>query len=226
MNMNCAATVASACLGIAVPSQAAESGFYVSAEVAVIEPTVGESDGLTVQLPGRFPVHVDPVSTTVGGSEVGWTTTLGYRVSRHLAGELAYADFGAIDIEENYDLADAFPFPVDPPVAFNHTASHVRGPVISLIGILPVGEGFEAFARAGMLFASQEVNLTGGPGVFRGPRIDYAEELWVLGVGIDCAVTRKWKARFEYQAVERIPENAITGSIRLDRFSFGVAYDF
>ncbi len=151
---------------------------------------------------------------------------LGFRINRHLAGELAYADFGAVDIEETYDLAAAFPFPVEPSIAVNHIASHVRGPVVSLLAILPIGKGFEAFARGGVLFASQELNLTGGPGVFRGPRLKYAEEQWLVGVGIDVAMGPKWKARVEYQAVDRFPPNGITGSVRLERFSFGVLYDF
>ena len=73
---------------------------------------------------------------------------------------------------------------------------------------------------------SAELNLTNGPGVFRGPRLKHAEEQWIAGVGIDCAMGPRWKGRFEYQAVERFPANTITGSVRLDRFAFGVTYDF
>jgi hypothetical protein len=215
-----------ACLALPVVAHASGSGFYVGADVAIVEPTVGVSDGLTIQLPGSFPVHVDPVSMTAGESEAGWGFMFGFRFNRYLGGEVAYADFGAIDILEIYDLADAFPVPVEPPVAFNHTAFHVRGPVLSLLGVLPISDGFQAFARAGMLFATQEINLTSGPGVFRGPRLDYARDLWVVGLGIDCEIVPRWTGRFEYQAVERIPANEITGSVRLDRYSFGVTYAF
>ena len=220
------ALIAWVCLGVGVCADAAESGFYAGADIAVIDPTVGQSDGLVIQLPGSFPVHVPPESLAAGGPEGGWGAMLGFRINRHLAGELAYADFGAIDIEETYNLGAAFPVPVEPTVAVNHTASHVRGPTVSLLAIIPVGEGFEVFARGGVLFASQELNLTGGPGVFRGPRLKYAEEQWLVGVGIDVAMGPKWKARVEYQAVDRFPPNGITGSVRLERFSFGVLYDF
>ena len=214
------------CLGEAANAEAGETGFYAGADVAIIEPTVGMSDGLTVMLRDTFPVHVDPISKTVGGSEAGWAVMLGYRISRNVAGELTYADFGAVDIQENYDLDAAFPIPIGLPIAVNHSASHIRGPVVSALGVLPVAQGFAAFARVGVLFATQELNLTNGPGVFRGPRLKHDEELWVLGAGIDCDVAMRWSVRFEYQAVERLPANSITGSVRLDRFAFGVTYKF
>ncbi len=49
------ALIAWVCLGVGVCADAAESGFYAGADIAVIDPTVGHSDGLTIHVAGMIP---------------------------------------------------------------------------------------------------------------------------------------------------------------------------
>ena len=53
-----------------------------------------------------------------------------------------------------------------------------------------------------------------------------AEELWVIGGGVDVQFADRWSARFAYESVDRLRKTEDSGPIRLERFVFGVSYDF
>jgi opacity protein-like surface antigen len=205
---------------IAAPAGAAEPGFYAGVDLGAVEPDVGKSDGITAMSPGSFPTHFLPLSTRSDGSESSWSAWVGYRINRYFAGEIAYEDLGSVDIVELYDLGDgSAPAP-------STSSTQVTGPLISVRGILPIGEKFEAFARAGVLFGAQELRLSSGPSVFRGSVDDVAVQPWVFGVGFDFAWSEQWTARVEFQSVQEISANAITGAIRHQRFAIGMVYGF
>ncbi len=205
---------------IAAPTGAAEPGFYAGVDLGAVEPDVGKSNGITAMTPGSFPTHLLPLSTKADGSESSWSAWVGYRVNRYLAGEVAYEDLGTVDIVELYDLGDgSAPAP-------STSSTHVTGPLISIRGILPIGEKFEAFARAGILFGAQELRLSSGPSVFRGSVDDVAVHPWVFGIGFDFAWSEQWAARVEFQSFQEIPGNSITGTLRHQRFAIGMVYGF
>jgi opacity protein-like surface antigen len=205
-------------------ASAAEPGFYVGVDVGLVESTVDPSDGFQLFLPGFPPSQVLAEFTRVQGTDAGWSASIGYRVNRYVAGEFAYAEFGSIDIEETYDVSEFSP-PFPGPVTVLHAASEVTGPAISLLGILPfAGDRFEAFLRAGVLFADQRLN--GDLGNARGVELANAQELWLYGAGLGFAATGRWSARLEYLATDRLRANAMTGSMRLERLALGVAYRF
>jgi opacity protein-like surface antigen len=208
------------------PVQTTQGGFYAVADVGVSEPTVGRSDGFLIAIvpfPG-FIFHVSPASVSASGSEPGYGATLGYRINRYLAAELTYADFGSIDITEEYLIELPFPFPRDEPrrETINLTAQ-VTGPSINLLGKLPVGGDFELFFRGGVLFADQDVTRWNGDFTSTSSN---AEELWVIGGGVDVRIADRWSARVAYESVDRMRKGRSVGPIRLERFVFGVSYDF
>lgn len=96
----------------------------------------------------------------------------------------------------------------------------MAGPSLNIVGILPLADGFELFARGGILFADQELS--------RSPEgtATHAEELWVWGAGMDVGISDRWSLRFAYENLEDLRRTPFTGPIRLERFVFGVAYAF
>ena len=102
-----------ACLGVVADCKASEPGFYIGADAALVAPTVQKSDGVNFGTPSGV-VHVDPESVRFDESGFGWSGLIGYRINSHLAAELAYLDFGSIDVEEAFDLTDVSPGPPDP----------------------------------------------------------------------------------------------------------------
>ena len=214
-----AVTVLAGTAGFGATGHAAEAGFYFGAEGAYVAPTVGKSDGTNFFRPPEV-IHVPTESVRSDHSEFGWGAMIGYRVGPHLAVELGYLDFGSIDVEETFDLTDVFPFPVGPPDEFSVDFNlKVAGPMASVIGTLPVSERIETFGRAGVLWATQEVQLTPHFG------FNEAEELWGLGVGIRAELSRRWSARLEYQRFEDMPGTAVSGDSRLERLTLGATYN-
>ena len=125
--------LAGACMSLCAVACLAEPGFYVGADIGLVEPDVEASDGFQVYATG-VPISVLPEKTRVRGSTTAWGVVVGYRVSRHLAAEVGYVDLGSVDIEETYDLSEFSP-PL-PPTAVLPSASEVRGPTLSLLGIV------------------------------------------------------------------------------------------
>ncbi|HKX99454.1 MAG TPA: outer membrane beta-barrel protein [Steroidobacteraceae bacterium] len=209
--------LAGACMSLRAVAGLAETGFYVGADIGLVEPDVEASDGFQVYATG-VPISVLPEKTRVHGSTTGWSAVAGYRVNRHLAAEAGYVDLGTVDIEETYDLSEFSP-PL-PPAAVLPSASEVRGPTLSLLGIVPFAQDrFEAFARAGVFFADQ--TLKGDLGVASGVEMDNSEDLWLLGAGLVLRTTGRWSIRLEYQAIDELRSNAMTGAIRMQRISLG-----
>ncbi len=207
-------------------TEGTQRGFYAVADFGVTDSTVGKSDGFLIAIvpfPGII-FRVLPESANASGSEPGFGATLGYRINRYLAAELAYTDFGSVDIAEEYLIRLPFPFPPNEPrrEVINLTAE-VAGPSINVLGKLPVGEGFELFLRGGLLFADQDVTRWSGDFTRTSSN---ADELWVIGGGVDVRFSDRWSARFAYESVDRLGKTEFSGPMRLERFVFGASYDF
>ena len=195
------------------------------ADFGVSEPVVGKSDGILIFVTNLgILFQVAPERASAPGASPGFGASLGYRINLYLAAELAYTDFGSIDIAEEYliELPTEFP-PRDPLKQTVNLTSRVSGPSVNVLGKLPVGEYFELFLRGGLLFADEDVTRKSGGFTSTGAN---AEELWVIGGGVDVRLADRWSARFAYESVERLREIEFVGPIRLERFAFGVSYDF
>jgi Outer membrane protein beta-barrel domain len=210
-------------LAASFSGEAAESGFYAGADLGVTEATVGKSDGIFVSLP-QLPGIIFrslPDSTSADSPMSGWSARLGYRVNRIVAAEIAYTDFGSIDIRETHVIG---PFPflgIDQFVTYSDIEAKVTGPSVNVLGILPLGDGFEVFGRAGLLFADKTSARIGV-----GNADSIGEELWVIGGGVDFRIARQWSGRIAYESVDGLPRDGRMGPMRLERFVFGLSYEF
>jgi opacity protein-like surface antigen len=210
-----------ALLGAGVAAEAAESGFYAGVDFGPVDAAAGKSDGINIIINPFIPfLHLDPTTTTVDSPDRGWGGMLGYRINRYLAAELAYTDFGSLAIEETFIVPPLLPGAEEFEIT-QDVSSHTTGPSVSLLGILPVTDVIEPFVRAGVLFTDQEVNFIGTK-----VAASNAEQLWIVGGGVDFAIAQRWKARFAYESVDRLAKTTFSGPVRLSRFAFGVSYDF
>jgi hypothetical protein len=93
--------------------------------------------------------------------DYGFGAFLGYRIFDYFAIEGSYHDLGQLEYNADFNFDDGV---TDMLGSANVTASS-KGPLISLIGILPFDGPWEVFARAGMYFNDMEfaatVNLDG-----------------------------------------------------------------
>jgi len=157
-------------------------------------------------------------------TDVGYQLAFGYRFHRYLAGEISLAQFGQVSSKASAgaDFGSGF-VPASVELAFN-----AQGPVFSVVGILPVGEHLEAYARLGYMFASVEREYTeridGQTGVRVSAKGDSQEPLY--GVGLAWNVNQVYSIRVEYQKLDNIGQSDRTGTEDLTTMNIGLLMRF
>jgi opacity protein-like surface antigen len=205
---------------VASRAEAADPGFYVTATVGQGDENP-KSNGTNIgNMVGI--VHVDPDRVEVNDGSVAWSVGLGYRINDYLAGEVEYVDFGTTDIHEHYNIPNSFPFPAELDVFYS---SKVTGPVLSMLGTLPISNDFELFLRAGALFASREYSQNGQIR-FSGQDQKFASTVLLAGAGASWSFAKHWGVRAEYQQSGSLGESLITGETKVKRLSLSALYRF
>lgn len=221
-------------------AHAAEPGFYFGATGSRVEhdvdgrpglpvATIGISPTLPPNLGGFFPrsgtvppsfitdavvvVAIRPTSIEIDEVDAGFGATLGYRVNRYFAAEVSYADFGEYEILERYSFADV------------QYELGVRGPSISVLGSLPLGDQWELFLRGGVLFADQKVSFRVVPGSTgsSGPARNFSDEVTMAGAGVQWSFASRWTARLEYQRTDDLQYDD-TGESSIEHVSLSVLF--
>lgn len=170
---------------------------------------------------------VQNVRTNTDDTDIGYQATFGYRFSRYVSAEIGLSQFGSLTSTLNADVdlpEDGQGFvPVTLELGFD-----VGGPVVSVLGILPLGEKFEVFARLGYIFASVEREFTsrvnGQRGVNGSAKGDSQDPLY--GIGLSWNINQAYTIRGEYQVLTDIGQSAQTGTEDLDTFAIGLTVRF
>jgi hypothetical protein len=210
-------------------TQAAEmttTGFYLGASGGTATHDVsngGAQNTILVGIGGLGVFTVPRSSLETDDDSTGWRGLVGYRFTRYLAAELEYLDFGTSEIHETYVVEDFFPVPASLTLERDFTTD-VSGPALSALGKLPVGESFELFVRAGVLFADSKVRN----GQLRLPpaptSTTYADRVLIGGVGVDWNFAGRWSARLEYQRSKNIEPNLEIAESHVELISLGVLF--
>jgi opacity protein-like surface antigen len=215
-------TMIAALLVAAGSAEAAEPGFYVAAGLGQAEQEFSESTGTLIAIGspfGNFVRFIRPDAVSVEDDEPSWNGVLGYRINKYLAAELAYMDFGEIDVSEHYTIAPPIPFfPTELTRTFS---SGIAGPAVSVLGSLPVGSQFDVFVRGGILFADKEI--TQGPAA-NPQSMTFGSEVWLGGAGIDWSFAKRWSVRLEYLRTGKTDANIVSGESDLSQFALSALF--
>lgn len=238
MNRSTAYWALLATLTLSTAAQAAEPGFYFGATGSRVEHDVDGRPGVPLpiisfsptpppNLGGFFPrppgsgpaptpgapVFIPPTSVEIDDVDAGFGATVGYRINRYFAAEVSYADFGEYEILERYSFTDV------------QYELGVRGPSISVLGSLPLGEKWELFVRGGVLFADQKVSFRVVSSAIgsSGPTHKFSDEVVMAGAGVQWSFASRWAARLEYQGIDDLQYDN-TGESRLDQASLSVLF--
>lgn len=207
----------------APPASAAETGFYLSAGLGLAEEDPGDSAGINISIgfPPAGIVHLTPDRVEVDSGDTSWTIGAGYRFNRYLAAEVEFMDFGSTDVTEyySYDLGPVINLP-----PFSYSSS-LSGPAVSVLGLLPLGKGFEIFLRAGALFADREITLaTAGP-ADSGAATTFADTVWLGGIGVDWSFAGDWAVRVEYELSGDLEPTQLMGETSAELISLRLRYE-
>jgi len=152
------------------------------------------------------------LTTGTENTDLGYQALFGYRFHRFFSAELGLAQFGQLKstAKADVDFGDGNGF-VPSSIALTFTAG---GPMLSAIGILPIGEKFELFGRLGYLFTSSERSLSskvnGQTGSFGSAKGDSQNP--VYGVGFALHINQVYSIRGEYQQLDQLGQENRTGA--------------
>jgi hypothetical protein len=208
--------------GAQAAESAAPTGWYFGASGGAAEHDVSNGGARSfIIVGGDFgAVTVQRTDLETDSDSTGWRGLAGYRFSLYVAAELEYLDFGTSEIHESYLVDLGFPFP-DNLVINQDFATDVSGPAVSALGKLPVGEHFEVFLRAGVLFADSKVRMAQRS---IPSSITYSDRVLYGGLGVDWNFAGRWSARLEYQRSKDIEPNLDIAESHVELLSLGVLF--
>lgn len=144
-----------------------------------------------------------------------WRLQLGYQFNPNFAVEGGYIDFGKAKYTATYSGGTA-------------TGEVKSGGIdIAALGILPLGQGFSVFGKAGLVVARTKSTLTATGAASAATYERSANTVSPLvGVGATYRITRNVDLRAEYDYANRLGTTDKTGRVKANMFSVGVAYHF
>lgn len=202
-------------LGLATPAHA--EGWY-----AVVFGGEASSEGLDQDELDASLVDAgfDLQSSSLDDSDTGFGATLGYQVNENFAAELSYVDLGDVSYQASNEQAN----PANESVTLDTSAA---GPVFSLLGILPVGERWDLYGRAGLALMDSEGEATATAGDVTDRISDSTNRSnMILGAGVQYDVSDRFGLRLEWDRYFDVGSEEIVGESDIDLFSLGLRYNF
>jgi hypothetical protein len=166
------------------------------------------------------------LSSGTEDTDIGYQATFGYRFHRYFAVELGLAQFGTMASTARADMDFGDGDGVVPvSVKLSYSAG---GPIMSAIGILPLGNKFELFGRIGYLFTSSErkfdAKIDGESGGFGSAKGDSQDP--VYGIGFAWHINQVYSIRGEYQQLDALGQADRTGEEDLKVIGLGIVIRF
>jgi OOP family OmpA-OmpF porin len=167
---------------------------------------------------------IQNLSSSTKDTSIGYQATFGFRFNRYFAAELGLAQYGSLTSTARADMDFGGGF-VPASVSLKFSAG---GPVISAVGILPLGEKFELYGRLGYLFTSSERELSsrvdGQNGSFGSAKGDSQDP--VYAVGFAWHVNQIYSVRAEFQKLDQLGQENRTGAEDLTVIGIGLTVRF
>ena len=169
---------------------------------------------------GNAGVGNQNLSSSTEDTDLGYQAMFGYRFIRYFAVELGLAQFGELKStakgDVDFDDGDGF---VPTSVSLTYKAG---GPIFSAIGVLPINDKFELFARLGYMFGSAERTFSAridgnnaGSGSSKGD-----SQVPVYGLGF------AWNINQIYQQLNDVGQENRTGQEDLEVIGLGLIIRF
>ena len=223
MNFTMRSSALLLCLGFgcATPSQAAELGWYVVGFGGEMSASGASENQATERLVAIFEANgVDVISATatVDDSDTGFGVAGGYQVNDHFAFEFAYVDLGSI----SYDLSARVSDGTDEADADVQLESSADGPVLSALGILPIGERFSVFGRVGfsLMNAKGTARITINDVTSRPSQSSQKSDL-MYGAGAEYNLSKYFAIRLAWDRYMDVGTENVTGDLDADLFTLG-----
>jgi OmpA-OmpF porin, OOP family len=205
------------CAGLGLAASANAEGWYVVVFGGEASSEGLDQDELDASL---VDVGFDLQSSSLDDSDTGFGATLGYQVNENFAAELSYVDLGDVSYQASNEQAN----PANESVTLDTSAA---GPVFSLLGILPVGERWDLYGRAGLALMDSEGEASATAGDVTDRISDSTNRSnMVLGAGVQYDVSDRFGLSLEWDRYFDVGSEEIVGESDIDLFALGLRYYF
>jgi len=155
-------------------------------------------------------------SSSIDKSDTSLRLFGGYQFNRNFALEGGYVNLGKF----NYSSTVSAP-------AADTVNGHlsVHGADLAAVGMLPLGEQFGLFGKAGAFYAQTKLGESSGGAVAVGDQSHNGTSP-LLGAGLNYDITKKVAVRAEVDRYFRVGDSGSTGRGDIDQYTVGVAYRF
>lgn len=208
--------------GLVASAQAAEHGWYVigfGGESSASGLSQGQVDGNLEAIFESVGLDIVDATSTLDDSDTGFGIGGGYQANDHFAFEFAYVDLGSIGYRATGTVTDG----VDQFAAEAALESTADGPVVSVMGILPIGERFSVYGRVGLSL----LNATGTARIAvdgESARASQSSQKSdpMFGVGLEYDLTRHFAIRLAWDRYLDVATENVAGDTDADFYSIGV----
>jgi OmpA-OmpF porin, OOP family len=210
---------------VAGSAVAADDGFYVGAGLGYSSWNVNDNklnnaiDNALFDL--EYDAAVSKSSTTQTATP--WELYVGYRFNKYFATELGWIDNGGSNYKAQ--LTDSFG---DPAGTVKGTRNASGWP-LSVLGIYPIDQSWEVFARAGVYFGSTDTKATilapDGDVIAKEHNNGKSTTNFIGGLGMNYNFMDAWQVRLEWFAIPSFGDTKY-GSGNLNAFMGSINYKF
>lgn len=220
---------ASAALALCAPcANAAEPGFYVAgfygqAKITIADQAVFDSFANDVYAVYGFQ-PLSTISSLSDDKDSSFGMYAGYRLFRNFAVEGGYVDLGEISYRNDSFGTHLTQPPHDEPW-FQKQGASTSGIALTALGVLPLSYRWELYARGGVLFATNEIDIYitdffGSDSL----RLSDSSTDWLAGVGASFSFAEVYAARLEMMRVFGAGNGLIDGDIDVASIGFSVSF--
>lgn len=202
-----------ATLGLAPASNALADGFYFGLSGGLSMPDLpSKAEFDQVILAGT------PAQSSLDDTGTAWGAQVGYRWGSYIAAEIGYVDLGKAEYE-----AVPTGTPLRASVRFASS-----GVTLAAVGMLPLGERFDLYARGGVYFGDTRLrqkieDLSTGESLAMVEDTSSSKDLFA-GIGAAWNITESFSLRLQYERYFGVGEDDETGKTDIDLLTFGVLF--
>jgi OOP family OmpA-OmpF porin len=223
MNLKMRSSALLVCLGLAcaTSAHAGEPGWYILgfAGESSASDNQNQMDDNLADIFESVGLEVVSFDSTIDDSDTGFGLGGGYQLNRNFAFEFTYVDLGSLDYRATATVTDGTDqFEAD--VGLENSAS---GPVVSVLGILPIGEQFSVFGRAGLSL----MNAKGRARISVEGETESASQSEqktdpMFGIGAEYNLSKNFAIRLGWDRYLDIGTENVAGSVDADVYYLGV----
>lgn len=205
---------------------AEDRGFYLNASFGQAKYDVSQDELDTVALLAYESNDITVIDANSSLDEKGsaWSLTGGYRFSPYIAVEAGYMNLGSAKYRATGDVFVPGLGVMDSTLGIDIKA---KGPVVSAIGVLPLGEKFDVHGHLGVFFSKLTMDIgVSLDDVTVSDSISGSSQDVFAGVGAAYHFTKSVALSLDYSALSKVGNENETGEVDVKSLRLGVQYAF